>query len=211
MVCVVCVCGVCVVCAWCVVCGVCVVSVVTTCFPLQQVDEEVFRQVFIPRTLDEVDTFERDALLVARGQGEDIAYQTVTGMREDLSGPSSTPKLLESKLKDIQVTMTPTPHSITMSVDENVHEKEEEHYCPGSGSEQEVNDELEESGSDDESTGSVSSESSEEEVKGEDVDRKAHKKAVKEANRERRKTKVPKHIKKRKEKLGRQKRGAKGK
>ena len=194
---------------------VCVcVCVVTTCH-LQQVSEEVFRQVFIPRTLDEVDTFERDPLLVARGQGEDIAYQIVTGMREDLSGPGSTPKLLESKLKNIQ-TKAPTiiTHSssavspLVAEVDENACEKEVDDGHSGSEGQQEADD-VE--SSDDGSSDSDSSGGSEEGRKGEGVDRKAHKKAVKEANRERRKTKLPKHIKKRKEKLGRQKRGTKGK
>lgn len=173
--------------------------------------------MFIPRTLDEVDTFEHDPLLVARGEGEDIPYQIVTGMREDLSGPSSTPKLLETKSEGSHVKVpTTTTHSSTSGigalvaeVDGGACEKGVNTGCSGSEGEQEVDD-MESSG-DGDSCSSDSSGGSEAGGKGVAVDKKAHKKAVKEAKRERRKTKVPKHIKKRKEKLSRQKRGAKGK
>ena len=158
--------------------------------------------MFIPRTLNEVDTFEHDPLLVAKGQGEDIPYQIVTGMREDLSGPSSTPKLLETKSEGSGI------GALVAEVDGGACEKGVDEGCSGSEGEQEVDD-LE--SSDGDSSSSDSSGGSEAGGKGEAVDKKAHKKAVKEAKRERRKTKVPKHIKKRKEKLSRQKRGAKGK
>ena len=171
--------------------------------------------MFIPRTLDEVDTFEHDPFLVARGQGEDIPYQIVTGMREDLSGPSLTPKLLETKSEgsNVQVPTTTTHSSsgigaLVAEVDGGACEKGVDEGCSGSEGEQEVDD-VE--SSDGDSSSSDSSGGSEAGGKGEAVDKKAHKKAVKEAKRERRKTKVPKHIKKRKEKLSRQKRGAKGK
>ena len=184
---------------------------VLTISSLPQVSEEVFKQVFIPRTLDEVDRFERDPLLVARGQGDDIAYQVVTGMRDDLSGPSSIPKLLEPNPKDSEVKVVPpTAHSSSVAAEVREGACEEEVENGRSGSEDEREADSVES-DDDESSDSDSSGGGEEGRKNESVDRKAHKKAVKEAKREKRKAKVPKHVKKRKEKLGRQKRGAKGK
>lgn len=41
----------------------------------QEVDEKVFRQVYIPRTLEEVYDFERDAAKVHRGEGQNLIYK----------------------------------------------------------------------------------------------------------------------------------------
>ncbi|KAK7823655.1 hypothetical protein U0070_003307 [Myodes glareolus] len=60
-----------------------------------QVDEEVFKQAYIPRTLNEVKNYERDVDIMMRLKEEDMAlntqqdnilYQTVTGLKKDLSG-----------------------------------------------------------------------------------------------------------------------------
>lgn len=62
--------------------------------PLEEVSEAVFQQVFIPRTLDEVSSYERDYEQRQQGEAEDILYQTVTGMKSDLSGAQTVPQLL---------------------------------------------------------------------------------------------------------------------
>ncbi|ELU06450.1 hypothetical protein CAPTEDRAFT_164369 [Capitella teleta] len=52
-----------------------------------QVEREVFKRVFIPRTLDDVVDFERDVRRMQKGiDTEFVTYQAVTGMKEDLSG-----------------------------------------------------------------------------------------------------------------------------
>ncbi|KAG9465225.1 hypothetical protein GDO78_018656 [Eleutherodactylus coqui] len=60
-----------------------------------KVDEEVFKKAYIPRTLNEVKNFERDVDLMQKMKEEDmslntqqdnILYQTVTGLKKDLSG-----------------------------------------------------------------------------------------------------------------------------
>jgi len=63
----------------------------------KEIAENVFHQAYIPRALDEVDTFERDQrrLIQGRGQSEGIYYQTITGMEADLSGVRTTPTLLK--------------------------------------------------------------------------------------------------------------------
>ncbi|KAJ1551324.1 Serine/threonine-protein kinase RIO1 [Nowakowskiella sp. JEL0078] len=45
-----------------------------------QVDEEVFKRSYIPRTLDQVEHFERDAERLKSGQGDQILYTSVTGL-----------------------------------------------------------------------------------------------------------------------------------
>ncbi len=60
----------------------------------EEVSEAVFQQVFIPRTLDEVATFEKDYREQQSGKETDILYRTVTGLRSDLSGAQVVPQLL---------------------------------------------------------------------------------------------------------------------
>ncbi|KAJ8267994.1 hypothetical protein COCON_G00131660 [Conger conger] len=143
-----------------------------------KVDEEVFKKAYIPRTLTEVTHYERDVDHMMKmkeeesslaAQNDNILYQTVTGLKKDLSGVQKVPALLEDC------------------------EEEEESL----GSEEEGSEGSE---SDDESK----------DKDGEDVsqvDKKAKKKLVKDAQREKRKNKVPKHVKKRKEKVAKMKKG----
>lgn len=64
------------------------------------VDEEVFKQVYIPRTLTQVQNFERDVEQVraptAAGQNDNVLYQTLTGLNKDLSGVQTVPALLQN-------------------------------------------------------------------------------------------------------------------
>ncbi|XP_028282679.1 serine/threonine-protein kinase RIO1 [Parambassis ranga] len=134
-----------------------------------RVDEEVFKKAYIPRTLTEVSHYERDVELLRTkeeesaisGHAENILYQTLTGLKKDLSGVQMVPALLEDN---------------------------------GSSSEEEEEEEDEE-------------EEKQEQSEEAPVDKKERKKMVKEAQREKRKTKTPKHVKKRKEKVAKMKKG----
>ncbi|XP_018597235.2 serine/threonine-protein kinase RIO1 [Scleropages formosus] len=142
-----------------------------------KVDEEVFKKAYIPRTLTEVSNYERDVedMMKMREeesslnvQNDNILYQTVTGLRKDLSGVQTVPSLLEDSSKD------------------------------GSSSSEE-----------DDSEGSGTEESTPRREKNEEpqMDRKERKKLTKEAQREKRRNKTPKHVKKRKEKVAKMKKG----
>ncbi|KAF2221707.1 RIO1 family-domain-containing protein [Elsinoe ampelina] len=132
-------------------------------------DDEVFRQQYIPQNLDQVYDIERDADRVGKGEGDDLVYRA----------------LLANKVADTQ---DPNP---TEAIDKKV---------PSDGID-EIGD-AEISGTD----ASVSDEDDEDWADGEGKPRgkrfqdkdakKEHKKAVKEEKRERRKTKMPKHVKK---------------
>ncbi|XP_067218982.1 serine/threonine-protein kinase RIO1 [Chanodichthys erythropterus] len=139
-----------------------------------KVDEEVFKRAYIPRTLNEVTHYERDVDTMLRKKeehssedtlSENILYQTVTGLRKDLSGVQTVPSILEGTTKD----------------DGSSSEEEEEE-----------DEERKSEGEEMQGGGTLSEEAQ--------LDRKERKKLVKEAQREKRKTKVPKHVKKRKEK-----------
>ncbi|XP_041488955.1 serine/threonine-protein kinase RIO1 [Microtus oregoni] len=148
-----------------------------------QVDEEVFKQAYIPRTLNEVKNYERDVDIMMRLKEEDMAlntqqdnilYQTVTGLKKDLSGVQKVPALLESEVK--------------------------EETCDSEGAES-----SDCSDTDSEEQGDNAQRKKH--TADPDVDKKERKKMVKEAQREKRKSKIPKHVKKRKEKTAKAKKG----
>ncbi|XP_035696563.1 serine/threonine-protein kinase RIO1-like [Branchiostoma floridae] len=142
-----------------------------------KVDEEVFKKVFIPRTLEEVPDFERDINSKQHGSELEIHYQAVTGLKDDLTGPLTKPSLLE---------------------EEEAQNDEEEAREDSDNS----------SGSESDSEKDRSEHTQYTRQRGESADsRRARKKLVKEENREKRKQKMPKHIKKRKEKIAKQKHG----
>eukprot|EP00795_Rhopilema_esculentum_P006788 gene6788-12359_t len=64
------------------------------------VDEEVFKKAFIPRNLDEVIDFERDAMKAQDGTSEDVYYPMVTGLKPDLSGAKEHPSILDTERGD---------------------------------------------------------------------------------------------------------------
>ncbi|XP_016129584.1 serine/threonine-protein kinase RIO1 [Sinocyclocheilus grahami] len=147
-----------------------------------KVDEEVFKKAYIPRTLTEVTHYERDvdAMLKKKEEAssedtntENILYQTVPGLRKDLSGVQTVPSILEDSTKD-----------------------------DSSSSEGEEEDEDDDEKSEGEDTGEGGSHTEEAQL-----NRKERKKMVKKAQREKRKNKVPKYVKKRKEKVAKMKKG----
>lgn len=210
-----------------------------------EVSEAVFQQIFIPRTLDEVVRFEQDFEKMQLGQGEDIVYSTVTGLKPDLSGPQSIPQLLqesngstamgvreeskedsqshqETELKPVDKEKLPvmeskstddklcsdvasldlSPSTVTAQVEEYQSDSSESES--GSGS----SDSLQRS----DSKASRASSRPYRHPKGREKGdpemvelKRAHKQLVKEEQREKRRNKVHKNVKKRKEKMGRQK------
>ncbi|CAK6981022.1 serine/threonine-protein kinase RIO1 [Scomber scombrus] len=99
------------------------------------VDEEVFMKSYIPRTLTEVSHYERDVDLMKTkeedlaisGHHDNVLYQTLTGMKKDLSGVQRVPALLEDE------------HS--SSSEEEEEEEEEEKKGENEETEEEQNEE----------------------------------------------------------------------
>ncbi|KAK3700071.1 hypothetical protein QZH41_004364 [Actinostola sp. cb2023] len=157
-----------------------------------QLSEEVFKHAYIPRTLNEVVDFEQDLEKAKKGKAEDIMYQKVIGMKSDLTGALLVPKLLEGDL-------------VTAVAKElSIHDTQgsENSESNGSSHSDTSSDDDEDNDGDDEGT-------DKKEDDGQELSKKDHKKMVKEANREKRKNKIPKHVKKRKEKVSKVKRGNK--
>ncbi|CAC5415844.1 RIOK1 [Mytilus coruscus] len=146
----------------------------------QKIDEQVFKNSYIPRTLDEVIDYERDFIKAQKGDSNNLLYQTVTGLKADLTGPQQTPKLLENAddcnrlQEDIESNKDSASDSDTESSDNE---------------------------NDDQSESSQKTKSYRPREESPDSKRE-RKKIIKEEQREKRKNKIPKHVKKRKEKSG---------
>ncbi|XP_007422197.1 serine/threonine-protein kinase RIO1 [Python bivittatus] len=150
------------------------------------VDEEVFRKAYIPRTLTEVKNYERDVDIMMKLKEEDsalnvqqdnILYQTVIGLKKDLSGVQKVPALLENKNEAESDDDDDDDDDDSSDNSESCCKEQEDSGHP--------KDQPAETG----------------------VDKKERKKMIKEAQREKRKHKIPKHVKKRKEKIAKMKKG----
>ncbi|XP_032717416.1 serine/threonine-protein kinase RIO1 [Lontra canadensis] len=150
----------------------------------EHVDEEVFKRAYIPRTLNEVKNYERDMDIMMKLKEEDMAmnaqqdnilYQTVTGLKKDLSGVQKVPALLDNQAKGEACSSSEDAGSSECSDTEA--EEQQDQACPGKP------------------------------TADTEVGKKERKKMVKEAQREKRKNKIPKHVKKRKEKTAKMKKG----
>ncbi|CAH0560722.1 unnamed protein product [Brassicogethes aeneus] len=62
----------------------------------EQVEEEVFKQAYIPQRLTEVIDFERDINKAKSGQSDDLVYKTLVGLKADLSGTVQQPEILQN-------------------------------------------------------------------------------------------------------------------
>ena len=150
----------------------------------QEVTDAVFHEVYIPRTLNEVTDFEGDYQCVHQGADKEIHYVTVTGLRQDLSGARTDPLLLQ----ETEVCRSNAETSV-LSEDENSDSDTETGGSPC----EPVNSSPQyrhPRGTDKASNADI---------------RRMHKQAVKEEKRLKRQNKVPKHVKKRKEKNSKQK------
>lgn len=154
----------------------------------EKIDEEVFKNSFIPRTLDDVIDFERDYLKAQKGDTQEVLYQKITGLKHDLTGPQDKPVLLEEN-NAINERLKYQSESSSDSDDDN-------------GSDEEVSADEEGNDDDGESEGGDKKQNICRPRNESPNSRKERKKEVKEAQREKRKDKIPKHVKKRKVKTG---------
>jgi len=190
-----------------------------------EVDAEVFKQVYIPRTLTEIMDFEahRENVEIEENT-DDIFYRSVTGINMDLSGAATTPfgltqeeadkiksKLDQEKEEELTIeeeTVHPqitTPASVAVVTEEKPNQE-------ANAQSVEQATMSENKAVDGESSEEELLESSDDEDDGKKKKKKAslpdlsamtkeeRKKWVKEYNRERRKTKMPKKVKKKLEK-----------
>lgn len=182
----------------------------------------MFKNTFIPRRLDEVTHFERDAARIASGgQTEGIYYQTVVGLETDLSGVRTVPALLRAPAPAVAEPAAPAAPTAAAGVfaDAAPEPAAQPQLASDDVAARAAVCDVDSASADEE--GSTTSSSSSSDSEGEDgvpstwahrpappgrdeirSQRRENKIAVKEAQRERRKTKLPKHLKNKKVKAG---------
>ncbi|KNC95923.1 atypical/RIO/RIO1 protein kinase, variant [Spizellomyces punctatus DAOM BR117] len=166
-----------------------------------QVDEEVFKQLYIPRTLDDVPDVERDVEKLRAGQGADLLYRQVIGLTlptpaSGVSTPTDTEQGPNPEGRSEGDNGDGREEHLTDNEENSTDEEDAE------GSEQDEGDGSDGDGSDF-GTRKVMKKDEDKESK------KERKKATKEAQREKRKMKIPKAVKKRKEKVAATRKGKK--
>ena len=191
-------------------------------------DLQIFHQAYIPRRLEEVDDYEADfeRLEAANGGGraaEGIYYQTLAGMRPDMTGAAAAPAVVEAAARlpgaharpgsdsgasdgegfDLDARLGGTAQHSAAAVAEQ-HVSRATQQSTSAPSEQAGSASDDSSSSDDESDSDEDAEGGDgaddrpkRDPEAEKAARKQHKAEVKEANRERRKHKLKKHVKKR--------------
>ncbi|CAM0140629.1 unnamed protein product [Umbelopsis sp. WA50703] len=161
----------------------------------EKLDEEVFKQAYIPRNLEEVYDVDRDVDVVARGEGKDLIYanllnvQTGDNKKENSQTEQNEKKdtkndIISGVLQDLQFSAPKKPVSDSEEDEESEEEDEDE----------DDSENEDESGDD-----SDFEERQPRGKKNEDKDlKKERKKQAREEAREKRKHKLPKSEKKRK-------------
>ncbi|KAJ8328006.1 Serine/threonine-protein kinase rio1 [Batrachochytrium dendrobatidis] len=165
-----------------------------------QSNEQVFKNVYIPRTLDEIQTVEADIKKMEDGDDADIMYKAVTGIA------------IEHKLVDRAVIIpTVSEHSSssagTLLAPDKLATEASSNSSPLPSELESDESESNESDSEqdedsDETSRKYKGTPASKQKKFEDKEAKKERhRLVKEAKREKRKTKMPKSVKKRKEKM----------
>ncbi len=65
----------------------------------QKVDDEVFKNVYIPQRLEQVKDFESDVLRANNKKRNEIYYKTITALNAELTGPTLQPSILNEDNK----------------------------------------------------------------------------------------------------------------
>ncbi|KAJ3146832.1 hypothetical protein HDU86_008390 [Geranomyces michiganensis] len=186
-----------------------------------QVDEEVFKQLYIPRTLDDVADVEKDVAMLNAGKGDELLYRQVTGLAlptqsaPTASAPQIATPAVRKPAKQPVASTTKKDH-VAFDVAEEESDAPPPAATAGSLGDSDVGEQTGEEGSEEGTDAESDSDSEFDERAGkpmkkdEDKDlKKQRKAAAKEEKREKRKQKTPKAVKKRKEKVAASRKGGK--
>jgi len=182
--------------------------------PEELIDEEVFKQTFIPRTLNDVFDHERHILQAIDGNTKDMFYSNVVGLSEDYQHPKESE--LETPTSDNATDNTATPATeivVTETITaeepadktENTYENEKDSKDENGDEHEEENDDENEDEDDDDDEDEDEETARERQKRLETMPKKERKALVKELKKEKRQNKVPKHLKKRRKKLTKKK------
>jgi len=205
---------------------------------IHKVDEEVFKKAYIPRNLDEVIDIQRDVDMVESGKLNDLIYSNIVGIN---AGPKKVKEYDEEKMKNKEETLESDISNNNNNKNQNQnkinHEKEDnkdlqnENKDENENENNNENDEYDDDDNDDNDNDDDDNDNDEDNENSEDSEddegkpskvsklkkyedkeaKKERKKQMKEEKREKRKNKIPKSVKKRKQKVATEKGKSKGK
>jgi len=189
---------------------------------IHKVDEEVFKKSYIPRNLDEVIDIQRDVDMVESGKLNDLIYSNIVGIN---AGPkkeeeninrnkeeNNNKKNICTNSENIKGNSENENSENENSGNENSENENSENESSENEDEIEDVDEEEEDYDDKDDDDQGRSTKSKKLKKYEDKEaKKERKKQMKEEKREKRKNKIPKSVKKRKQKISTEKGKSKGK
>lgn len=167
-----------------------------------KLDDEVFKSAYIPQRLDDVIDYERDVRLAKDGNVDQlILYQTLTGLRNDLSGPRLQPRLLDNQEDFLEKGISNIALSGDQISSSSLSPSSEDDDASSSDTSEDRDGEVK-AVNDTEPDAPKPARSAARDKNEDPETKRARKKALKEAAKQKRTTtKVPKHIKKRREKL----------
>ncbi|KAF5284587.1 hypothetical protein FQR65_LT02413 [Abscondita terminalis] len=88
----------------------------------EKIEEEVFKNAYIPKRLTEVIDFERDIIQSKSGIAEDLVYKTLVGLKSDLSGTNQNPDILNTeKENDVEENESSNDDSEESSEDDKAY------------------------------------------------------------------------------------------
>jgi len=192
---------------------------------IHKVDEEVFKKSYIPRNLDEVIDIQRDVDMVESGKINDLIYSNIVGINAGINTGIKNEKKVNNN-EDINENKENLDNEIKKNEDNKVNSKKSNSENEDE-SEEDVNDEEDDEDNEDEDNEDEDDDDENDEddevkegklmkssklKKYEDKEaKKERKKQMKEEKREKRKNKIPKSVKKRKQKISTEKGKSKGK
>ncbi|KAG4091064.1 RIO1-domain-containing protein [Neocallimastix lanati (nom. inval.)] len=173
---------------------------------IHKVDEEVFKKSYIPRNLDEVIDIQRDVDMVESGKINELIYSNIVGINSGINN-----KEKANINEDINENKENLDNDIKKNENNGINSKESNSENEEE-SEDNENDEEDDDDEDDEIKENGKLMKSSKLKKYEDKEaKKERKKQMKEEKREKRKNKIPKSVKKRKQKISTEKGKSKGK
>jgi RIO kinase 1 len=177
---------------------------------IHKVDEEVFKKSYIPRNLDEVIDIQRDVDMVESGKINELIYSNIVGINSGINN-----KEKANINEDINENKENLDNDIKKNENNGINSKESNSENEEESEDNENDEEDDDEDDDDEDdeikeNGKLMKSSKLKKYEDKEA-KKERKKQMKEEKREKRKNKIPKSVKKRKQKISTEKGKSKGK
>eukprot|EP00127_Corallochytrium_limacisporum_P000266 Clim_evm13s9 gene=Clim_evmTU13s9 len=176
--------------------------------PDQAAEEAVFKQAYIPRSLHEVVDVEKDIAKIKEGNTDGIYYDKLTGLKDVTENSAMKPTAKTVSFEHLNAEDVRVDRHAADDDEEDDEEDEEDEDDVEFEDRDEEDDESGD-GTESDEDGEINDGAGSRNMDGNvlaAMDKKERKALVKEAKREKRANKIPKHVKKRKEKVSKMRR-----